>query len=798
MIAEPMTYYAGKMIPKSQYEAIKAGKTPTPAIPRQLADCRMIRVAPKEKRAIDPGWQASANYTPDDPHVLDHLANGGNYGVMPAGGVCILDADDLTGLGRLGVIEPLLPTYTIRTGRESGGAHIYLRCPDAPADKIILRDPTTGADLGDFRGSGHPSYVVGPGSLHPSGRRYEAVDPNAEIKSIAWPALKEVLDRASKTEPAETSTPPPQSPRAPAPKSPSSESISERLGLRVTDFLMPTGATHRDGEIEGAHPIHGSETGNNLTISADNRWWCRRHQTGGGPLEALAVAEGIIDCADVRPGGLQGHWPEVFEVLRRRGYGDQLAEMEREHHPTPAAEERRSGDVENPRYDDLISMTEKGGVRLDHQAIADAIIARFCPITFNKEVWICVDGLYRRESGEILGFVAEVARATGFTGSLTSAVREITAYVAGHHLESTYPFDSYPNALPMANGVLEIDWMCERATLRPYSPDHRFTQRWPAAYDAEADPAPLIGVLREYVDDEEVAALLQLPAQAILHFCGFGPFKRSYIFEGPGNGGKSTYLVDLLDRIFGAGNISGASLQAIGKDRFVTSAIGSAVINRCDDLSDVPLENVGPFKALTGGFSHDIERKFQTAYRGRVTAVHAFSTNAPPTVPDTVLYDAAFWNRWIYLRFNNIFDTDPSFVPRVFTAAATSGLFNKILEVAFSIRKSGRLIFEQDPGEVRAIWQSASNPFQKFLDEEMQSTKEPQLFDKGQLFRAFLTWCGEHDISPRKVPSAITGFTQMIYGAGFVTTRKGPKGAQDWKYEGRYAWKEESRYKEVI
>lgn len=320
MLAEPMTYYMGKMIPKSQYEAVKAGKTPTPAIPRQLADCRMIRVAPKEKRAVDPGWQSSANYAHDDPRIVDHLANGGNYGVMPAGGVCILDADDLTGLGRLGVIEPLLPTYTIRTGRESGGAHIYLRCPDAPTEKIILRDPTTGADLGDFRGSGHPSYVVGPGSLHPSGRRYEPVDPNAEIKSIAWAALKEILDRASKKEPAETSTPPPQSPRAPMPKTTSNESISERLGLRVTDFLMPTGATHRDGEIEGAHPIHGSETGNNLTISADNRWWCRRHQTGGGPLEALAVAEGIIDCADVRRGGLQGHWAEVFAVLRAKGY----------------------------------------------------------------------------------------------------------------------------------------------------------------------------------------------------------------------------------------------------------------------------------------------------------------------------------------------------------------------------------------------------------------------------------------------------------------------------------------------
>jgi len=463
-----------------------------------------------------------------------------------------------------------------------------------------------------------------------------------------------------------------------------------------------------------------------------------------------------------------------------------------------AEEERKARAAERHRFDDLVSLSGKGGTRLEHQAIADALINRYSPITFQKDIYICVDGLYRREVGEILAFVGEVARVTSYCGSLTSAVREITAYVAGHCLEAEYPFDRYPNALPLTNGVLEIDWMTKRATLRHYSPEYRFTQRWPVAYDAEADPAPLIEVLRHYVDDEEVVALLQLPAQAILHFCGFGPFKRSYIFEGPGNGGKSTYLVDLLDRIFGAGNISGASLQAIGRDRFVTATIGSAVINRCDDLSDVPIENVGPFKALTGAFSHDIEKKFQTPYRGRVTAVHAFSTNSPPTVPDTVAYDAAFWQRFVYLRFNNVFEVDPSFVPRTFTPSAIAGIFNKVMEIAFTIRRTGRLLFEQDAGDVRAVWQSASNPFQKFVNEEMQSTRDPCLFDKGHLFRSCLDWCSKNDISPRKIPGTITGFTQMIYASGFTTVRRGPKGAQDWRYESRYTWKQESGYRGAV
>lgn len=455
--------------------------------------------------------------------------------------------------------------------------------------------------------------------------------------------------------------------------------------------------------------------------------------------------------------------------------------------------------LEECKYDTLFSTTEKGKVRLDYQMIADTLIDRYSPITLQKGIWFYVDGLYRPEQGEILSFVAEVARAVGFEGSLTTVVREVQAYVSAHEIATDYPFDRYPDALPLANGVLEIDWVARRATLHPYTPEYRFTGRWPAVYDPDADPDPIHEqALSLYVDDEEVITLYQLPAQAILHFCGYGPFKRSYIFEGATNGGKTTYLVDFLNAIFGAENISNVSIQRIGTDRFVAGDIENAAVNRCDDLSDVPLENVGPFKALTGGFSHNIERKFKTPYRGRITAVHAFSTNMPPTVPDNILFDPAFWNRWIYLRFNNVFEVDPGFVPRTFTPENISGAFNRILEVAFEIRHTGRLPYEQDPGEVRETWQSAANPFEKFVSVEMQPTQTPTTFDKSHLFRAFLAWCGENEINPRKLPSTIGSFTKMIFSAGFTTARRGPKRAQEWMYEGRYTWKQSSKYKEMI
>jgi hypothetical protein len=65
-------------------------------------------------------------------------------------------------------------------------------------------------------------------------------------------------------------------------------------------------------EVMGAHPVHGSSTGCNFSVNLEKGvWHCFRHGTGGGPLELIAVAEGVIACETAGPGGLRG------EMFRR-------------------------------------------------------------------------------------------------------------------------------------------------------------------------------------------------------------------------------------------------------------------------------------------------------------------------------------------------------------------------------------------------------------------------------------------------------------------------------------------------
>ena len=78
-----------------------------------------------------------------------------SLGAIPGpGGLVVADVD------RLDLLDPDLPTPTASSGREGGGRHLY-----------FASDRPVGTRLMPW-GHVNPAYVLLPGSLHPSGRRY--------------------------------------------------------------------------------------------------------------------------------------------------------------------------------------------------------------------------------------------------------------------------------------------------------------------------------------------------------------------------------------------------------------------------------------------------------------------------------------------------------------------------------------------------------------------------------------------------------------------------------------------------
>jgi len=269
---------------------------------RGIPGARFTTILAGQKKPEGKDWSSpnGANYAVDSPVLLGYLAQGHNYGVATGyGGLIVLDIDDIQRMRTLGIIERLPATFAVRTGR--GGLHLYYLCNEIK-HKIILEDPELKDSEGDPQHLGElqaqGQQVVGPGSLHPNGNRY-AVVQDIPIATITKAAILEALVPLKLTKDEEEQARPTRRRRS------GGYSIGDQIP--IDRVCWPAGKTERHGaEIQGSHPLHGSETGKNFSINTQkNCWHCFRHNSGGGPLEWIAVQRGIISCEDARPGCLR-------------------------------------------------------------------------------------------------------------------------------------------------------------------------------------------------------------------------------------------------------------------------------------------------------------------------------------------------------------------------------------------------------------------------------------------------------------------------------------------------------------
>lgn len=70
--------------------------------------------------------------------------------------------------------------------------------------------------------------------------------------------------------------------------------LASKLGLRIEDVCKPVNPVIKGSSIVGAHPLHGSDTGKNLHVEAEDQvWYCHRCHVGGGVAEWLLVEWGL-------------------------------------------------------------------------------------------------------------------------------------------------------------------------------------------------------------------------------------------------------------------------------------------------------------------------------------------------------------------------------------------------------------------------------------------------------------------------------------------------------------------------
>jgi len=256
-------------------------------IPKQLQDenFRFVLLIKNEKRAFEEKWQTIKNYRYYDEELLSHLKNGGNYGVVAGFGyLIIIEADDEC-IKKI-LLEIPFPTFSVKSPGHNG-IHSYYFCKDEVEN--IKFFGINGQDLGQIQA--HEKYVVGAGSTHPNGKKYEVLN-DLPIAEITKPTIEYFFsDYFTEQKPAQNEQ---------------KKIFENRYEIPIEKVLekMDLSRFRKSGHnYYGAHPIHGSDTGNNFHINTEkNVWHCFRHNTGGGTLLLVALLKGIVKCEECNRG----------------------------------------------------------------------------------------------------------------------------------------------------------------------------------------------------------------------------------------------------------------------------------------------------------------------------------------------------------------------------------------------------------------------------------------------------------------------------------------------------------------
>ena len=261
----------------------------------QLRFCKILKGS---KKPFEKDW---TNKLYPFEELNEHIKNGGNYGVLCGiGNLAVIDSDTEE-LQR--VVEAILPkTLRVKTG--GGGVHNYFFIPELK-NKIILTTIKDGTDKHWGEVQSYGTQVVGHGSVHPNGNEYRIIQeqPIAEISYIELlSAIKPFMRQVQEVQNF-----------ANYEKKTYSLNIDD---LSVAEIWGTVGLKQQGGEYYGEHPVHGSEGGMNFWINpSKNLWHCFRCNSGGGPLSAIAVKEGIINCSDAQKGYLRAE--KAFESIQR-------------------------------------------------------------------------------------------------------------------------------------------------------------------------------------------------------------------------------------------------------------------------------------------------------------------------------------------------------------------------------------------------------------------------------------------------------------------------------------------------
>lgn len=214
-------------------------------------------------------------------------------------------------------------------------------------------------------------------------------------------------------------------------------------------------------------------------------------------------------------------------------------------------------------------------------------------------------------------------------------------------------FGNQAGVLQFNNCILDFTGV-EVEVLKP-SPKYFCNFRLPYDYDESAECPKFMDFLYDiFEDDEERIRLIQEIMGACLLYekC----MQYLVVFLGNGSNGKSL-LAAVIKHMLGDHNVSAIAMDRLSGERFAKQNLDRKLLNISSETKVDKIYSTADLKALTGGDSVEVEKKFRDAYTTEIYCKYFLLANDMIQTED---YSDGFYRRLMIIPFNmHYYDLTP-------------------------------------------------------------------------------------------------------------------------------------------
>ena len=301
------------------------------------------------------------------------------------------------------------------------------------------------------------------------------------------------------------------------------------------------------------------------------------------------------------------------------------------------------------------------------------------------------------------------------------------------------------------------------------TPEHFCNFRLPYNYDENAECPEFLHFLYDiFENDEERVKLVQEIMGACLYYdkC----MQYLVVFLGRGSNGKSV-LASVIRHMLGDENVSAIALDRLSGDKFSKQNLDGKLLNISSETKSEKVYSTADFKALTGGDSVEVEKKFQDAYTTEIYSKYIVLANEMFQTDDN---SDGFYRRLLIIPFHQKYEKKSSDgVPDknrkyqdVFLEQKLkkelSGIFNFALEGFFRLWKNGFQFSDSAVCmEAQRNFRHEHNLAAAFLN-ECAEIKENVIVKSCELFPRFEKFCKENHYNRQNNKTTKKKFFQLL------------------------------------